>query len=419
MPGMVDGHRHLFSDLFKRSGQGAGLLDAHCRRAQVLTPEALWQGGYVGGMTCVDSGVTSVVDYSHYLRSRKHADAAAAGALASGVGGVWAPQLMPKVNYGKGDSIEVNEAFYQVFGPPDPAKGRDLAAVRDKHFTGPNDVLQFGVALTAAEWTPRSSESLRLDFELADRLEPALKVQHVLGARGSWRMGETASYRLISEFHRAGLLGPKYLVAHGVGLTEAELGMLAEKGCSVCSTTPGEFFYGRPSIHGRAWQSRVRVSLGVDNVGTGSNDYFAVVRAARTGLSRDPRDVGISLGLTPLDFLKMATISGAEAIGQGSTIGSITPGKRADLVLLRIQRDFYPRDRSTAENVFTYANVNDIDSVWVAGKLRKTGGKLIGFDWVREEEKTGRLAQQVIKDAATINLQGTLIGTPFPGPGDF
>jgi cytosine/adenosine deaminase-related metal-dependent hydrolase len=421
MPGMIDGHRHLHSDLFKRGGGeiDTGAWDAHTRRAQVWTPEALWQAQYLGGMTAIDSGVTSVVDFCHVLRSRETAEAAAAGAKASGVGGIWAPQLMPPTTFGKGDTIEVEQAWQQVFGPADPAKIKDLAAVRDKLFTGAGDVMQFGLALTAVEFAKRSPEELASDFTYAEQLQPALKVQHVLGAGGDWRMGQPKSFRVVREFYRAGLLGPGYLIAHGTGLTDDELRILSERGCSVTSTPWGETFYGNPSIHARARRAGVKTAIGADNIGRSlSNDYFQIIRAARMGLSRDERDIALSRTFSPLDYLKLATISGADAIGQGSRVGSITPGKRADLVLLRARRDFYPTDRDTAYNLFVYANIGDIDSVWVAGKLRKTAGKLIGFDWAREDEKAARLAHQLNADTASITLKGKLSGTTFPGRWD-
>jgi cytosine/adenosine deaminase-related metal-dependent hydrolase len=88
----------------------------------------------------------------------------------------------------------------------------------------------------------------------------------------------------------------------------------------------------------------------------------------------------IALNMTARDYMHIATLGGAEALGIDSKVGSITEGKLADLVLLRTDRLGFPAIDDLAERVYTYAGIQDIDSVWVHGKLQKRDGELVDFD---------------------------------------
>lgn len=417
MPGMVDGHRHLFQDIFKNHAFEDYLVTGQLPAAVVFTPEDLYFAGHLGGMTAIDSGVTSVVDFCHAVRSAPQVEAAARGMIDSGVGGVFTPQLPARLTYAPGVRMSVEEAWQQNMGPADPAAVAALLSARDKLFTGADNRVQFGVALTAAEFARRTPEEARVDFQYAARLDPALIVQHVLGTHGDWKMGQPRAYRLIADYYKAGLLGPKYLAVHANGLTDDELKMLADSGSSITSTVIGETFYGRPPIHARAREAGVKVAIGIDGAYHRTHDYFTVVNAAKTSLCRTDRDMALARKMSPLDYLKLATIGGAEAIGQAAKIGSITPGKRADLVLIRTDRDFYPMLGSTAEKVFLYANITDIDRVWVGGKLHKQDGKLIDFDWRRVRAEAAQRTARIVSEARKIDLYGKLAAS-FPGKND-
>lgn len=414
MPGMIDGHRHLWQDIAKNYLFSNYMRDGHLRYALQFRPEELYLAEYIGGLTAIDSGVTSVVDFCHAIHDPEQGDAAARGIKASGVGGVFCYQL-PVVppGYGPGSRLSAADAWERIMGPADPSQVKGVAHIRDQYFGGSEDVLSFGIALTAAEFSRRTVEQARAEFAFIDQLQPQLVVQHVLGTNGDWHMGLDRSFRLIPDYYRAGLLRPGYMAVHGNGLSDDELKMLRDSGSSVCSTPLGEHFYSKPSIHARASALGLAAAIGADTTGWQTHDYFDHVRAARTGLCRDDRDVALARTFSAQDYLKFATIGGAKAIGQDARIGSIVPGKRADLVLINAGRDFFPLAGDPASRVFGYSGVGDVDSVWVAGTRRKAKGKVLGVDWPELQERAARVWARMVESGNRITLDGVLSNT-FP-----
>lgn len=417
MPGMVDAHRHLFQDVFKNYPFRNYLVEGQMLAPVIFSPADLEFASYLGGMTALDAGVTTVVDFCHAVNSPEQAEGAVEGLMRSGVAGIFTPGLPTRTTYGPGVTIPIEEAWQQNMGPPDQALTRALKRVRTRYFASDDQLLQFGVALTAGEFARRTPEEAKLDFRYAAELEPVLMVQHVLGVGGDWKMGLAKSYRLIPDYYRAGLLGPKYAAVHGNGLKDDELKMLADSGATLVATTPGETFYANPPVHARARELGCRVAIGIDGAYHRSHDYFDVIRSAQTSLSRDDRDMAISRKMTPLDYLKIATIDGAKAINLDRRIGSITPGKRADLVLLRTDRDFFPAMGDVAEKVFLYASVSDVDSVWVGGTPRKRNRRLVDFNWAKSRDEAGLRSERIMGLARQVNVTGR-IASSFPGRDD-
>ncbi|TIQ66812.1 MAG: amidohydrolase, partial [Mesorhizobium sp.] len=133
----------------------------------------------------------------------------------------------------------------------------------------------------------------------------------------------------------------------------------------------GETAYAYPSVHARFHRASGAASIGADGTGRDTHDYFQHIRLAKYGLYRDEENIGLAHSLRPQDYLRLATIEGARALGLESQLGSITPDKQADLVLLRTNRTFFPQVGDLASRVFGYSSIEDVDSVWVCGERVK------------------------------------------------
>ena len=94
---------------------------------------------------------------------------------------------------------------------------------------------------------------------------------------------------------------------------------------------------------------------------------------------------------------------GARAIRLGDTTGSITVGKRADLVLLNTDRIGFGMLGSLADRVVTFASTSDIDSVWIAGQARKRHGEMLGVDWPSLKTRLREAQERVDQKIATVN----------------
>jgi cytosine/adenosine deaminase-related metal-dependent hydrolase len=194
-------------------------------------------------------------------------------------------------------------------------------------------------------------------------------------------MGEAAKYRVIADLYDNGLLQENYIVGHGNGLTDDELLMIKDAGAGVASTPRAEVRMNIPMPLGRCHQLGTPVAFGVDHLIYNMIDYFEHIRTADIAMyAQRGENKEIALNMTARDYMHIATLGGAKALGIDSKVGSITPGKLADMVLLRTDRLGFPAIDDLAERVYTYAGIQDIDSVWVQGKLEKKDGELVDFD---------------------------------------
>jgi len=414
MPGMVDGHRHLWQDMAKNYRFRNFMFDTNVRFGPMFSADDFYLANLVGGLTALDSGVTTVVDFCHLVQDYEQAHEAARGTRDSNVTGFFCPQLLPKRRtYGPGASIPAEEAWVQTMAPAAPDLVRDLERVRDELFSVAADPLRFGLCLTGPELSPRKPEEVLIEFEYARRLEACLVTQHLLGTSGAFRMGLDRNYRVVPELIRHKLIGPGYLAAHGTGLSNDELAMIADAGGAIVSTVMGEVGYADPPAHARFRLAGGSVAIGADGTGRDTHDYFQHIRAAKHSLFRDEANFMLGHTLTPDDYLGLATIEGARAIGLDGVIGSISVGKRADLVLLRTDRAFFPRIGTLASKVFGYSSIEDVDSVWVSGRRVKANGRLIGADWEDLFARCNAAWERIERDALSISFTGKM-GPTFP-----
>ena len=134
-------------------------------------------------------------------------------------------------------------------------------------------------------------------------------------------------------------------------------------------------------MHARARAAGVATGIGIDVSLVLTQDYFEHVRAAFWSHYLEPAGMEIARDYDAEDVLDFATALGARSLRLGDVAGSITAGKRADLVLLRTDRMGFPMQGSLANRVVNHAAREDIDSVWISGEAKKRNGEMIGVDW--------------------------------------
>lgn len=183
-----------------------------------------------------------------------------------------------------------------------------------------------------------------------------------------------------------GLLGPRQVYSHGDASSDHELDLLASAGSALVSTPESELQMGLgiPLFH-RAAGHGVPVGLGSDLQANNSPDAFSQMRLARQAENgRHHQAVLEDQGLAGLEgvnvsvrhSLHLATMGGATVLGLDHLIGSLESGKEADIVLLRNDS---VRQRPIVDpfaTVVEHCQVGDVDTVLVAGEVRKRGGAL-------------------------------------------
>ncbi|WP_158894104.1 amidohydrolase family protein [Amycolatopsis anabasis] len=366
LPGFVDTHHHQYQTAL-RGTLPEGLLGdyfdfVNLKMTPVYRPEDVYLAEFAASVSQLDAGVTTVVDTSHVNHSLERAEAAIAGLLEAGRRTVF--------TY----STFLGEEHY----------ARDLPVLRSRYFSSADQLLT--LALNA-----ELGDEVRAQWALARGLEIPL-VSHVLGQYGH--------AELLGQLGREGLLGPDNEFVHATGLTDEAWAVIRDSGGGVSLAVPIEMSmrHGTPPIL-QALEHGVQPSLSTDVECTMTADFFTQMRSVYT-LQRmlvNERSLAGLVGdlpqlLTPRDVLRFATVEGARTAHLADKIGTLTPGKEADLVLLRADAlNVMPLNNIPAA-VVTLMDRANVDTVLVAGRLRKFRGVLVDvdLDWLRGELEESR-----------------------------
>lgn len=186
----------------------------------------------------------------------------------------------------------------------------------------------------------------------------------------------THGVRPLQRLDRLGLLGPNLIAVHAIHLTEQEIELLARNGCSIahCPTSNMKLASGIAPV-ARARNAGINVGLGSD--GAASNNRLDLFREMRHAALLAKVSSGDASVLDAHQVLQMATLNGAKALGLEQRIGSIEPGKRADLCAVDLSSsDMSPCFDPASHLVYT-AGREHVSDVWVDGLPRVRQGRLL------------------------------------------
>jgi 5-methylthioadenosine/S-adenosylhomocysteine deaminase len=373
MPGLVNAHTHLYQTLIRGVYEEMPFADwlraiYHCGR--VLTPEDCFTGARLGALEAVRSGVTTVMDHQFLNRGVDLPEATVNGIRAVGLRAVLARTIMDMGDLAPREVVET------------PEEGlRSVEALLDRFKGQTGDGL---VTLMTGPNTPGASAS----GELAQATR-AFADQHRLGQ--SMHLAESASVvdAVRVRYGKPGVatwlddldaLGPRLIAAHSVHVSAAEIRILARRGVSVCHNPVSNMFLGdgiAPVVEMLA--AGLNVALGTDGAASNnSQDMFQVLKMAallQRARTQDPHAV------SPTQALRMATINGARALALDHLVGSLEPGKRADLVML----DLYSAPHTVAvHNVVSHlvhcATPANVRLVMVDGHVLLDQAEIVGLD---------------------------------------
>jgi 5-methylthioadenosine/S-adenosylhomocysteine deaminase len=374
MPGLVNAHTHLFQTLIRGVYERLGFLEWLRRiylTGRVLEPEDCLQGALVGLAESVQCGVTTVVDHHFLNRTPELADATIEGFRQIGVRCVLARCIMDVGGLAPPEVLETPEAGLRAC---DDLLARHRDAITDGRlavWTGPNTPpINASEALIRDTHAFAQARGIGVSSHLAEAASVVEAVQRQHGAQG-----------VVALFHRLGALGgPRLLAAHAVHLSPREIGLLADSGGSVSHNPVSNGFLGdgiAPIVEMLA--AGVNVALGTDGAASNnSQDMFEVMKVAalfQRARTQDPA------ALPPETVLRLATINGARALGLESEIGSLEPGKRADLIVVDLAGALHncAVHDVLSHLVFT-ARASDVRTVIADGRVLMDEGALQTVD---------------------------------------
>lgn len=353
-PGFVDSHIHAWEGQLRGQGPALDFGALMHLTAGQLGPRYRPQDNYTGtlltALKALDSGITTLVDNSHNARTPEHAQAAVEALVDAGIRGVHA-----------------------IGSPFGTALGHILStatALRNKYAGGLIGIRLFAVHPTEQVWQFAKDEEFWVSTELGSHT-PDLE-------------------DLFEQLGRHDLLTPQHAYNHCYDLSDRVWQLIGDSGAAVnlAPRSSGAFGLGStvPPVD-KALSYAAAVGLSNDNELSYGLNMFAEMQALslryRSERFRQRHAGGDDLGpdpLTPARLLQMATAGGAANAGLAGQIGSLTPGKQADIVLVRAGDMCTMSSADPAATLATIAHPGSVDTVLVAGRIRKQDGRLLDVD---------------------------------------
>lgn len=369
-PGFINAHMHTWQTALRGVAANWTLLEyfrkMHAGLATAFRPDDLFIATRMGALNQLNCGTTTLADWCHNNPTPEHNDAAIDGLLTTGIRAAFfhgTPKPDPKPG---------EKPFWEV--PHPRAEVERLLKAHHGHAL---------LSIQAAVLGPHYST---LDVAMHD-----FRMARELGLIASLHQGGGAA-RTPDGWERleeAGLLGPNINIVHGHALDDAQLKRFCDLGMSFSAAAESEMSQG----HGHPLTGRLRQfgrapSLGVDLESVLSGDMITQARVA-LGIQRsldnvDHREQHGSIPptstITTRDALAWITVEGARMLQMQDRIGSLAPGKQADLVVIRASDLNMQPVHDAVSSVVFQASLANIDSVMVAGQWKKRAGRLLAGD---------------------------------------
>jgi 5-methylthioadenosine/S-adenosylhomocysteine deaminase len=370
IPGFIDSHRHTWETVIRGIAPDVSLggyfeivLD---QLAPAYRPEDVYAGNYLGSLEAIDAGVTTLLDWSHISNSPEHSDEA--------IRGLRDAKLRAVYCYGNPNTSLADWWYTSELKSPE-----DIRRVRDQYFSSDDGLITLAMGTRGPGFcTP---DVVKHDWELARDVGAPISV-HV-------GMGPYAGrFSMVKQLDDMGLLGPDTTYIHCNYLSDEEFRLIADTGGKVSIAPSVEMVMG----HGtpptaKALAHGLRPSLSIDVVTTVPGDMFTQMRflfaSARLLCHEDAFASGNEQEpalLTSREVLEFATIEGARVCGLEDRTGSLTPGKRADVVVVRCDHSNTYPVIDPVSTVVHQADTRNVDTVMVDGKILKRDGRLVDAD---------------------------------------
>ncbi|HEY1291439.1 MAG TPA: amidohydrolase family protein [Burkholderiales bacterium] len=359
MPGFIDTHWHLWTTacrpIIRIDDPKRGYFPVTSALGRHFTPEDSYRSVRLGLAEALSAGATTVHNWAHNVRTPAHADAELRAMRDTGVRG--------RFSYG------------QAQGMPDdqPMNYDDVAKVKRDWL--PNDGMltlgmcsrNFGPSQTALRGTI-SLDMARKDWGGARALGLPITLH-------------TSGPSPIKALDEAKLLGPDVQLVHPLLTSAEDRRILHERGASYSMAPIGESR--RPASAGviqlgELLEAGVKVSLSIDTTGTYGCDYFEAMRIL---YNLHQHRIGERVRLTAKRLVQLATLDGAVDLGIAERAGSLTPGKRADLILVRTGDVNIAPIGDPYEALISFGQPRNVDTVIVDGRVLRRGGEFTALDY--------------------------------------
>lgn len=381
MPGMIDTHRHMWQTAMRGYGADWTLTQYfvwnYLEWGKTFRPEDIYAGNLLSALEALDAGVTTTVDWSHNLHTVDHADAA-----------LDALQEIPGrfvLAYG---NIQA--------GPWEWATSPEFRDFYERRVDGSGDMLGFQMAFDVTG-DPEFPE--KAAFEVARELAVPVTTH-----AGVWGATNDDGIRLMYE---GGFMTPETVYVHAASLTDDSYQRIAATGGSASVSTESEQSAGQG--YPPTWRLRkhdIPVSLSMDTSVWWSGDLFSAMRStlsadrSREHLEAHRNDETVTHAhLRAEHVVDWATRGGSRALGFDDVAGSLEPGKKADVVLIKNDASpaMFPLLHPYGHVVFQ-AQRGDVHTVVVDGRIVKHEHRLVGGDLAKARDRVGQTIEYLQRE---------------------
>jgi 5-methylthioadenosine/S-adenosylhomocysteine deaminase len=360
MPGLVDTHYHMWSALGRNYlADGFEYFPAKAATSAHFTPDDFYNSIMLAMAELANNGVTTVHNWAHNVRSPAHANAELRAHRDS--------LLRARYAYGHIDGLARDV----------PLDFTDIERVRGEWFGASSPfggLVHLGVNLRGIG---QATEAI-FHQDVAAARERKLPI--------AVHAGQTPPNAMSAvDYEKRGYLGPDFLICHYLPGSNEDYAAMARAGSPLSFATHSEHRLGLAGDPREAFMRMRKAGLVISL----SCDATSIAPPNMLETMRFTWNMGIpwrgtpSEKDTPLGFrevIQMATINGAKALGLGEVTGSLTPGKRADIILIRANDVNTAPLANPEATVVMSATPQNVDTVLVDGRIVKRAGKLVGYD---------------------------------------
>jgi cytosine/adenosine deaminase-related metal-dependent hydrolase len=362
MPGFVDTHWHMWTTYLRgMAGDRAedGYFPVTTAYGRAMQPEDMYYGTRLSAAEAIYSGITTVNDDCHNVRTHEHAEQ---DIRALGEAG-----------------LRANWSYGSYRGVP-PGELRNLASVERLHQNWANysneGLLALGyswgglpLATTAGPPSAQAMENAVKEIEAARRL--GLRISMHLASREGTPPGQVQA--------QAKYLGKDMVLIHMLAATPEETKLVAASGASISASPGSELRIGYGLTKACEFiDAGINVCVSVDTAPlTGNCHMFGILKLLRNAENAKALS---EFKLSTRRALEMGTIAGARALGIDDKVGSLVPGKRADLIMIQTNVITMGVFTDPTRMVVEAAEPSNVDTVMIDGRILKRGGKFVTLD---------------------------------------
>ena len=396
LPGLINGHLHTWQTGLRGLAADwtvAQYMQAmHRGLATLYRPDDIYVGNLLGALNQINNGATTLVDWCHNNPTPDHTDAAIRGLEEAGIRALFlhgSPKPDPKPG---------QKHFSEI-----PMPRSEVARLRKTKFSSDTGLITFGLAILGPYYS--TYDVTRADLELAREFD-LFASMHVGGGQS----------KIANGFERlldAKLVDERTTVVHGNDIRPDTIGRMVDQGATFTVTAEIELQmgYGDP-LTGVLSSKNAPISIGTDVEPAVGSDLFTCMRITlqherNRGIMESVTRLGSRPQLSALtcrDALSWVTTGAAKIAGLDREVGSLTPGKQADIVMLRADDMNMMPAHDLVGCVVMQASPANVDTVMIAGRIVKRNGKLLFNNLQSKMAALQNSGERIVSDFAALTI---------------